>query len=437
MSDTSTNVVQGKVVKEYIDRKVRETENIYKDLSYIDSFGNKLETMNTANCYVISEPGFYKLPLVYGNGIKNGAPNSDSYTALSGNYMIDFSNYLGNKIVSPYITTDTGKTPVSPTMLWEDASGMIGNMDISNGYLRFSVYKIPGYGGNALIGIKDSDGIVMWSWHIWLYPDSLTPISIWNSIPESGPTGGTEYKAMPVNLGTVWLDYTKFKSVNPHYQWGRKDPIPRPANNSNTPATLYNQQEGAFGNFGSDSDKSPDKTIMNSIRMPNKFFPEYDTSNYNWMAPFTSTGGQENVGSAYNLWDAKGTVGTGDVVTIKTIYDPCPYGWKVPNGAVFKGFTTTRGNTSTASQFNVIGGFTNGWTFKRMYDDPIGLFFPASGLRYRGSGGLFYVSSIGYYWSSASSSQASAYFLYFDAGNVLPVNYSYRAFGFSVRPFTE
>ena len=433
MSDTSTNVVQGKVVKEYIDEKVRGIENIYRDLSYIDSFGNELETMNTANCYVISEPGFYKLPLVYGNGIKNGAPNSDSYTALSGDYMIDFTNYLGNKIVSPYITTDTGKTPVSPTMLWEDAKDMIGNMDISNGYLRFSVYKIPGYGGNALIGIKDSEGIVMWSWHIWLYPDSLTPVSIWNNIPKSGPTGGTEYKAMPVNLGTVWLDYTKFKFVNPHYQWGRKDPMPRPKDNSGVESILYNQQEGAFGNFGS----GDDKTIMNSIRMPNKFFPEYDASNRNWMAPFTSTSRQENRAAAYNLWDTKGTVGTGDVVTVKTIYDPCPYGWKVPNGAAFKGFTTTRGNTIIISEFNVIGEFNNGWTFKRMYDDPAGLFFPASGYRSRGSGGLADVSSSGNCWSSASGNQSFAYSFSFISGGVSPVYSSSRASGFSVRPFLE
>ena len=33
---------------------------------------------NTANCYVISAPGYYSIPLVYGNAIKNGATNASA-----------------------------------------------------------------------------------------------------------------------------------------------------------------------------------------------------------------------------------------------------------------------------------------------------------------------------------------------------------------------
>lgn len=37
----------------------------------------------TANCYVVDGYGYYKLPLIYGNGIVNGAPNPDAYDATS------------------------------------------------------------------------------------------------------------------------------------------------------------------------------------------------------------------------------------------------------------------------------------------------------------------------------------------------------------------
>ena len=41
--------------------------------------GNTVE--NTANCYVVNAPGYYSLPLVYGNAIKNSATNASAYTS--------------------------------------------------------------------------------------------------------------------------------------------------------------------------------------------------------------------------------------------------------------------------------------------------------------------------------------------------------------------
>mgnify|MGYP002625538388 CR=1 FL=1 len=42
------------------------------DLSMVDCAGNARATMSTANCYMVHTAGDYKLPLVYGNAIKNG-----------------------------------------------------------------------------------------------------------------------------------------------------------------------------------------------------------------------------------------------------------------------------------------------------------------------------------------------------------------------------
>ena len=53
------------------------------------------EARNTANCYVISAPGYYKIPLVFGNAIKNGTDNPSSYqTYNSGTYILqNFKDY--------------------------------------------------------------------------------------------------------------------------------------------------------------------------------------------------------------------------------------------------------------------------------------------------------------------------------------------------------
>ena len=44
---------------------------------------------STANSYIISAPGFYSIPLVYGNAIKDGNDNPASYqTTNSGKYIL-------------------------------------------------------------------------------------------------------------------------------------------------------------------------------------------------------------------------------------------------------------------------------------------------------------------------------------------------------------
>ena len=42
------------------------------DLSYRDIQGKETKLQETANCYIISSPGDYCFPLVYGNSISDG-----------------------------------------------------------------------------------------------------------------------------------------------------------------------------------------------------------------------------------------------------------------------------------------------------------------------------------------------------------------------------
>jgi uncharacterized protein (TIGR02145 family) len=63
------------------------------------------------------------------------------------------------------------------------------------------------------------------------------------------------------------------------------------------------------------------------------------------------------------------------------------------------------------------------------------LFLPAAGLRNFNSGDLAYASSYGYFWSSSPyyGGNYNAGYLYFTSGYVYPLNYYFRAYGFSVR----
>ena len=208
-----------------------------------------------------------------------------------------------------------------------------------------------------------------------------------------------------------------------YYQWCRKDPIPGPSayNDPSNPTLAHGSFTYNGGNGG---------TVPLSIKNPNRFY--LNRGNYNnWC----------DLDYYYNYWNSecKGEGTTwGDVSTTKTVYDPCPSGWKIPPGGIFRGFTTLGSGTSTASAFNVIGDFDSGWTFKKYYGDTTGIFFPASGLRSRTSGGFISVGTTGYYWSSATNSKSYIYYLGFYNTNVNPLyNLGNRAYGFSVRPIFE
>ena len=418
INDSSINPVQNRVIKEYIDNAIIEVTDICKDLSRIDSFGNQTNTRNTANCYVISKPGKYKIPLVYGNGIKNGNDNKDAYKKLDFFYNADFFNALGRPITDPWIEKDTGATIDSGEVIWEsDNMILTDGVEIINGYMVFNVTNIPETGGNAVIGAKSGNDI-LWSWHLWITKENISPVSIWNRISTS-ETMGTEYKLMPVNLGWTWDDNTKVRGKGLYYQWGRKDPIPGPsAYNSTTNPTL------AYGSFTYNGGSSG--TVPLSIKSPNKFYLNRGDYN-NWC----------DLNYYYNYWNAESRdagFAWGDSATVKTVYDPCPPGWKIPPGGIFRGFTTSG---SSSSSINRIGSFDYGWTFKKYYGDTTGTFFPASGNRSRASGGLNTVGTGGYYWSSATYSQSYAYLLYFNSTNVGPLYNNNRAYGFPVRPIFE
>ena len=181
-------------------------------------------------------------------------------------------------------------------------------------------------------------------------------------------------------------------------------------------------------------------TIPESIKHPNMFY--------------VSTGGHWSNTRYHNLWNASSsTAVNADVAVSKTIYDPCPAGFKVPNRNVFASFTSS----------NILGEWNQGWTFKTNASDTEGIFFPSSFLRDYDSGGIDewrrYGATIGgvsyegylggYYWTATSYHSNAAYWggIYFelrDHGNYVttptlipaadlgPVGY-----GFSVRPIKE
>ena len=417
------------------------------DLSMVDNAGNARASRTTANCYLVHAPGTYKLPLVYGNAIKNGSTNSGAYNPSGSNsdtFLKPFLNHAGSGISDPWLKNN-GATPDGASLIWQDVNGMISAVGISGDYLTFTIDKSKIAEGNAVIAATKS-GTVVWSWHIWVTPETLSTLT---SIAGNSIT----YKVTPVNLGWVnsgtisWTGYdgrsctvkisqlggqektfvvsqSPSKTVteskqgyNTYYQWGRKDPeIPAQAYNSTTNHTVYNISGSTV--TGITLQSSTTATIADNIKNPTYHY--YNSSNY----------GPVNT-PYYNMWDANNTTsGQIKTKTVKTIYDPCPPGFCVPTSDLWYKMSGNSGGSSSSGTWDD----TNKgrlWT-----DNTPNVYFPASGCRNFSSGSLGNVGSSGYYWSASPNSGNSGHYLrfyssswYWYSGN--------RAYGFPVRPVAE
>ena len=404
-------------------------------------------SMTTANCYLVHAPGTYKLPLVYGNAIMNGTPNSGAYNpsgSSSATFLKPFLNHAGSGITDPWLKNN-GATPDGASLVWQDVNGMVSAVGISGDYLTFTVDKSKIAEGNAVIAATKS-GTVVWSWHIWVTPETLSTLT---SIAGNSIT----YKVAPVNLGWVnsgtisWTGYdgrsctvkisqlggqektfvlsqSPSKTVteskqgyNTYYQWGRKDPeIPAQSYNSTTNHAVYNISGSTV--TGITYQASTTATIADNIKNPTYHY--YNSSNY---GPCTTT--------YYNMWDANNTA-TGQIKTktVKTIYDPCPAGFCIPTSDLwYKMSGNSGGSSSSGTWDNTNKGRL--WT-----DNTPNVYFPASGYRNSSSGSLYGVGSRGCYWSASPDSSGSGHNLRFYS-SYWYWNNNYRAYGFPVRAVAE
>ena len=428
---------------------------------------------NTANCYIISAPGTYRIPLVYGNAIERGTTNSSAY-ASSKSCIVDneefvlqdFVDHNDHKIISPYINVqNSGDQATKAKVVWEDCKDIVTAPAVTgsgaDSYLTFTIKKDNLQNGNAVVAVTNAAGTVMWSWHLW-----FTPKSSLKTIPFTSV--GSTYNFMTDNLGwkyTKWTGGLKREVVvkieqqaetgekktatitlkqapgnnvregyGNLYQWGRKDPLPgtdtfypNTAPNIgykfNDGYTIVGEQPADYNN-PVNKQRMEERTIGLSIRKPGIMLPKVGGGKLSW-----------TYRQYINLWSADndsyaGTVRDGK----KTIYDPSPVGFKVPDAYAFKDFSLTGAVWS------------NGYTLKANNDKEI--YFQAGGYRDGNDGKLKLVGSYAFYWVGSASKRGNTggpgYGLRIKMLNgtlSAPINpsddYGNRAYGFGMRPVAE
>ena len=431
------------------------------DLSIHDHNG-ATTARNTANSYLISAPGHYRIPLVYGNAIKNGATNSNAYeTTATGTYVLQhFQDHAGQPITNPWIEKTNSSAYANidgAKIVWSDEKDLVTSPTIAHdasgdAYLDFEVKQSDIKSGNAVVAVA-KNGTVVWSWHLWFAPKSaLTPIPVtnyqnkiynfttetlgWKPTVWSGSTydkprtvkvkveqtianGGVKQVTV---INITQNNGDKRKGISTLYQFGRKDAFP---------GTDESLPQGSFNKKAGDN-----MSIINGIQNPQNFYSKGGSWENNPPAGY----------SYYNLWSADNTTtGYNDNAVVKTVYDPCPVGFKMPASNAFTGFTSNGQYQYTATDINADGTADSwdkysaayGHNFYTNSSKNATIFFPASGWRMGDNGLLYDVGSNGAYWSAVPLNTNAGCAPGFHSSGVNPLSGNFRSYGMAVRPASE
>ena len=295
-----------------------------------------LDTVGNANCYVITEPGSYKFKAVYGN---------------------EPTNYLQD-VDSAEILWET----------WNDLSEVTPNSVLASASFAedFIILRTPDtlHPGNALVVAKDAGGKILWSWHIWVPATAIRTANF-------GGIMGVDL--MDRNLGALVATAATDAQVDPTsygmmYQWGRKDPFTAAgAYKSSSPATYAGVPETLAPGQITLEESIADPRLLGHI------------NNGDWCLVANN-----------EFWaDAE-----------KTIYDPCPPGYRVPKKATANPFWTSDLTAQAGWGVNLSAGWLK-------LGSPDASVFPIAG--YRDDYGVDGLAKVGVrtlYWTSQASDDA-------------------------------
>ena len=367
-----------------------------------------LSESGTANCYIVKTAGEYSFDAtVRGNGKK-----------VEG---IDF--------------TDEKLKLAGVKLVWQsDENGLIDSLRLKDGRIHFSAKNTD---GNALIAALDETGNIIWSWHIWLLNEEISDVRTADGV-----------MVMDRNLGATSLDSESPQSHGLLYQWGRKDPFPASpvvsgGTTSTMPVAVYDELGNEVGIAASSRENAENNTLEYAVSNPTTVLS--NNSQYSdcrdWLRKEFSNPA---------LWG--GSDGE------KSLFDPCPAGYRVPKLGTFDFFTSSGGYETDISAFSVfdissdglIDGkdYRNGWYILLDQASDSYSYFPAA-TRYDGSYAMLMGSKAGlwgnYWYADAddawdSSVPCGAYALAFQFGDSVsasPKAVGGRADGYSVKCVKE
>ncbi len=324
-------------------------------------------------------------------------------------------------------------------LVWQSEKGLIKSLSLKATDNAVLV-ECGENSGNAVVAVTDA-GEILWSWHLWVV-DYAPEESLYKT---EANASGTSWSFMDRNLGATSVEKGTFdKNAGLIYQWGRKDPFPAAVSftvqnedysyEADGEPVLYDIEGNELPKISSKA--SSRGTIALGIANPDVFYKvvsvntgekdEYDEDIY------------ENVPRSSDWSDVSDDDAWGGVSQKKSVYDPCPVGYKVP-------VCDADGNTPYA------------WmVYKEMVWDTEnygatmnGQWFPTIGTRVYASGGLNYPQATPYsgMWIGTAGKASSdldtypslygQYMFIINGRRTFKVNKDIRSQGMNVRCVAE
>lgn len=365
-SDNKNTVREGKVIE--IQEIVQEGNTIvplddllastpYYYCSYIEQNGNRL----------LGDIKEFRLPDPYIAAQKEldmSAAVNLSTTKTANCYIVSQAGLYKFRTVKGNSSTPVGNV-ASCSILWEtfgtyDAPKpleLISAVCYRDNFIAFKTADTFKE-GNALIAAKDASGNILWSWHIWLTDQPKGQVYKNNA--------GT---MMDRDLGATSCTYLNDTSDDGlYYQWGRKDPFYMRSDKSAIASSPYVSSDSTYG------------TIEYATANPTTFITG-NSLNGDWY--YTGT---DRMG-----YTTRWTISDQD----KSIYDPCPAGWRVPDSDFWE---IAYGYSVKTEIYSKSGGCDMSYYFG-IGDSSI--WYPESGV-YNTDGDCYY--DFGCWWSAGLAS---------------------------------
>lgn len=307
------------------DRTITDAGNGSKDDPY--DLVNNNDVKESANCYIVNDHGYYKFPAYYGNTYNKGNDTSSykyegdikAIPETTRNFVLgEFVEHNDDPITSGEISGIE-----DAILLWQDSPDLVTEVEYKNGWVSFRVPEESINQGNAVIAVRNSQGI-LWNWHIWVTHRKWDESSCYTMSNENLNHYSKPFIIAPCNLGycephgedverdilirfvanseqvgdneialTVTgasqpgtdgiITFTQPEIAasaagdNTYYQWGRKDPmLPGIHNkdtykNDNKELDMVNKMFYSTEQYHFTSSESA-RSIGESIRFPYQFF---------------------------------------------------------------------------------------------------------------------------------------------------------------------
>lgn len=249
-----------------------------------------------------------------------------------------FKNASGEDIS---VSKNVEIVPYSAKLIWQDKQNLISQVAFNSTTNR--VEFLSSGTGNGVIAVYDKqdpnaeDATVLWSWHVWC---TEHPTIIELGLPTNGETySGKNYRIMDRDLGATTNTPDELTTRGLGYQWGRKDPFCISASFESTDDFMHNVRGSKLKHKEEEKNESIG-TIEYAINHPAVFIISDDAySVHDWLYYASESGNNGLTGNQY-LWgnNPYSQYKMINVETMKTLYDPCPAGYKVSPPDVYGAF---------------------------------------------------------------------------------------------------